>query len=192
MKAGNKRSDLDHLRIGPRLREIRKERGLTLADVARGTGLTKGFISLLERNEAAPSVATLLRICEFLDIRVGSLFDEEVSTSVVRRAKRGEDLFGGFGITDMLLTPPDQRFLEMIESEIDPGGKSGDEPHSFNADAEVIFILRGMLDVTSGHEHFRLRRGDALTLAPREPHAWVNPSKTQTATVLWIITPRNL
>jgi transcriptional regulator with XRE-family HTH domain len=192
VKAGSTRTDLDHLRIGPRLREIRKERGLTLADVAHGTGLTKGFISLLERNETAPSVPTLLRICEYLGVRVGSLFDDEVSRSVIRRSDRGEDIFGGFGITDVLLTPPDQRFLQVIESEIEPGGKSGDEPHSFNADAEVIFIVRGMLDVTFGTEHFRLRRGDALTVAPREPHAWINPSKKQTARVLWIITPRSL
>jgi transcriptional regulator with XRE-family HTH domain len=165
---------------------------MTLAEVAAQTGLSKGFLSLLERNETAPSVPTLLKISEVLGVRVGSLFEEDAPASVIRRAERGEDLFGGFGITDVLLTPPDQRYLQVIESRIDPGGKSGDDPHSFNADAEMILVLKGALEVAFRDEQFRLRRGDALTLSPREPHTWVNPSKTQTATVLWIITPRSL
>jgi transcriptional regulator with XRE-family HTH domain len=192
MRPGRSRPEQDHRHLGPRLREIRKERGMTLAEVAEQTGLSKGFLSLLERNETAPSVPTLFKISEVLGVRVGSLFEEDAPASVIRRAERGEDLFGGFGITDVLLTPPDQRYLQVIESRIDPGGKSGDDPHSFNADAEMILVLKGALDVAFRDERFRLRRGDALTLSPREPHTWVNPSKTQTATVLWIITPRSL
>ncbi len=192
MKAGNRRIELDHRLIGPRLREVRQERGLTLAEVAAGTGVTKGFLSLLERNEATPSVPTLLKICEFLGVRIGSLFEEEAGASLVTHVKRGEDLFGGYGIRDALLTPPEQRFVQVIESDIDPGGRSGDEPHAFNADAEVIYILKGMLDVSFEERTLRLRRGDALTLSPRDPHTWVNPSTTQTARVLWIITPRSL
>ena len=192
MKAGGASTDLDHRRIGPRLRAVRQERGLTLAQVAAGTGLTKGFISLLERNETTPSVPTLFKICGYLGVRIGSLVQEEAVASLVSRRGRSEDLFGGFGVTNVLLTPPDQRFLQVIESVIDPGGTSGDEPHSFEGDAEVIYMLKGMLDVTFGERTFRLRRGDALTLAPRDLHSWVNPSPRQTATVLWIITPRSL
>jgi transcriptional regulator with XRE-family HTH domain len=192
MKAGATGTDLDHRLIGPRLRAVRKERGLTLAEVAAGTGLTKGFLSLLERNETTPSVPSLLKICGFLGVRIGSLFEEQTGASLVTRGGNGEDLFGGFGITDALLTPPDQRHLQVIESEIDPGGKSGDELHSFEADAEVIYMLKGVLEVTFAEKTYRLRRGDALTLSPRDPHSWVNPSKAHVATVLWIIAPRSL
>ena len=103
MKAGPKGSDLDHRLIGPRLRAVRQERGLTLADVAAGTGLTKGFISLLERNETTPSVPSLLKICGFLEVRIGSLFEEQAGASLVTRNEHPDDLFGGFGITDVLL-----------------------------------------------------------------------------------------
>ena len=53
-------------------------------------------------------------------------------------------------------------------------------------------MLKGTLEVSFAERTFRLRRGDALTLSPREPHTWVNPSRTQAAAVLWIITPRSL
>lgn len=194
MKAGTERTrpNLDQQRIGPRLREIRQARGITLSEVAAGSGLSKGFISLLERNETAPSVASLLKICDFLGVRVSALLDTEAPASVVRHADRGEDLFGGFGVTDAVLTPSDQRHVQVIESEIDPGGASGDELHSFDADAEVIVVLQGMLEVRFAEERFRIGRGDAMTISPREPHAWVNPSTTRRAKVLWIITPRSL
>jgi transcriptional regulator with XRE-family HTH domain len=191
MKAGAN-ADLDHTLIGPRLRAVRQQRGLTLAEVAAGTGLTKGFLSLLERNETTPSVPSLFKICGFLGVRIGSLVEEQTGASLVSRVGHGEDLFGGFGIRDVLLTPSDQRHLQVIESEIDPGGKSGDERHSFEADAEVIYMLKGTLEVTFAEKTYRLRRGDALTLSPRDAHSWVNPSKSQAATVLWIITPRSL
>jgi transcriptional regulator with XRE-family HTH domain len=190
---GSTATEHDHTRIGPRLRAIRRQQGLTLADVAAATELSKGFVSLLERNGAAPSVATLLKICHFLGVRVGSLFQEDAGTSLIRRAEQKQEaLFGGFGIADSILTPADQGDLEVIESDIEPGGNSGIELHRFNADTEVVYVMRGMLDVVIGNDRYRLRAGDTLTLSPREPHAWVNPSKTRRASVLWIITPRSL
>ncbi|MFC9461440.1 helix-turn-helix domain-containing protein [Streptomyces sp. NPDC056983] len=60
---------------GPRLREMRQDRGLTLAAVAESAGVTKGFLSLAERGKTQVSVPNLLRICEVLDVQPGSLFD---------------------------------------------------------------------------------------------------------------------
>jgi quercetin dioxygenase-like cupin family protein len=80
----------------------------------------------------------------------------------------------------------------VIESTIAPGGCSGDDPHAFEADAELIYVLRGSLDVTIADDAHRLRAGDAFLISPREPHAWANPSRTAPATVLWIITPAAL
>lgn len=60
---------------GPRLREARLRRGLSLSDVAQAAGVTKGFLSLAERAKTQISVPTLLRICDALDIKLGSLFD---------------------------------------------------------------------------------------------------------------------
>lgn len=183
--------DLHEPRIGAKLRAIRLARGMTIADVAGAAGLSNGFISLLERDETNASVGSLLRICEVLDLRVGSLF-EEPRTNLVRRDEREPANFGGFGIEDVLLTPRWELSLQVIESQIEPGGRSGDEPHSFEADAELIYVLRGMLELEFASGPVRLRAGDAFLLSPKEAHSWVNPSRSATATVLWIITPASL
>lgn len=164
---------------------------MTIAELASAAGLSNGFISLLERDETNASVATLLRICELLGVRIGSLF-EQPRTSLVRKRDREVVNFGGFGVDDVVLTPRWERSLEVIESTIGAGGRSGDEPHAFEADAELIYVLKGSLDVTMGDEVHRLRSRDALLIDPRDAHSWVNPSRTSDATVLWIITPASL
>ena len=164
---------------------------MTIAELAEGAGLSNGFISLLERDETNASVATLLRVCGILGVRVGSLFDEP-RTNLVRKQDREPVSFGGYGVEDAVLTPKWERTLQVIESRVEAGGRSGDEPHMFEADAELIYVLKGSLNVSIGERTERLRARDALLISPREPHTWENPSRSAPATVLWIITPASL
>lgn len=62
------------IQIGPRLRHAREQRGLTLAQVAEFAGLTKGFISQIERDKTTVSVASLMAICDALNIQMSTLF----------------------------------------------------------------------------------------------------------------------
>jgi len=71
--------------IGNRLRSARKLRGLTLDQVAQSAGLTKGFVSRLERDDVSPSVASLVAVCETLGLRVGELFDPPQTSVSGRR-----------------------------------------------------------------------------------------------------------
>ena len=60
--------------IGTKLRSARKARNLTLDQVAQAAGLTKGFVSRLERDDVSPSVASLVTVCDVLGLRVGAVF----------------------------------------------------------------------------------------------------------------------
>jgi transcriptional regulator with XRE-family HTH domain len=182
----------DETLVGPRLRAARKERGLTISRLAEETGLSNGFISLLERNEVAASVGSLIKLCDALDVGLGSLFEPAESAGLVRRDERMQADFGGYGVQDVLLTWGGQGHLQVIESRVEPGGSSGEELHAFDADAEVVYVLAGSLRVLFEDRTFDLRRGDALTLNPRVLHRWVNPSRSREAVVLWIITPAGL
>src|SRR4051794_32037269 len=89
--------DPPHAPIGARLRTARQAAGLTLAAVAEQAGLTKGFLSRLERDEVSPSVASLVTVCGILGIGVGSLF-EAPQTSLVRAGEAPPINFGGQGL----------------------------------------------------------------------------------------------
>ena len=60
--------------LGARVRELRHERGLTLKALGRSAGLSHPFLSQLERGLARPSVASVERIAEALDVPVGALW----------------------------------------------------------------------------------------------------------------------
>src|SRR3990170_1987245 len=108
-------SDADGVRIGEQLKAARMARRKTLAEVADSAGLTKGFLSKIERDQASASVASLMRICETLGLSVGELFNAPPG-NVVRRAAYPPINFGGTGMTEYLLTPSGERRLQAILS----------------------------------------------------------------------------
>ena len=175
-------------RFGSRLRAARRDRGLTTQQVAEAAGVTKGFIAQIERDETSPSVATLLRMCDALGIEVGSLFTSPRS-DLVRVSDRTRIDFGGSGVTDWLLSPNPDVPLQVLYSEIEPGGGGGDEAYTLSADHEFVFVIAGSLRVTVGDVEHLLEPGDALTFSPRERHTWANASVTEPATVLWVMSP---
>jgi transcriptional regulator with XRE-family HTH domain len=59
--------------IGPRLLAIRKERGLTLADLAAKAGVSRSVLSELERGNANPTYGTLWNLAQALEIDLISL-----------------------------------------------------------------------------------------------------------------------
>ena len=175
-------------RFGSRLRAARRDRGLTTQQVAEAAGVTKGFIAQIERDETSPSVATLLRMCDALGIEVGSLFASPRS-DLVRVSDRTRIDFGGNAVTDWLLSPNPDVPLQVLYSEIEPGGGGGDEAYTLSADHEFVFVIAGSLRVTVGDVEHLLEPGDALTFSPRERHTWANASVTEPATVLWVMSP---
>ncbi len=67
--------------LGPRLKKLRKERGLAQVEVARRVGITNVYLSNLESPDSAshhrnPSLATLERLARVLRVGVGTLLGE--------------------------------------------------------------------------------------------------------------------
>jgi transcriptional regulator with XRE-family HTH domain len=54
--------------IGPRIRELRLERGLTLDDLARAAGISASHLSRLERGQTAPSFIVASRIAKEIGV----------------------------------------------------------------------------------------------------------------------------
>ncbi len=69
-----RREDELHLAIGKRIRELRKERGLTLKQMARRTNLSVSLLSQIERAESSASVSSLFKVATALDVRLTELF----------------------------------------------------------------------------------------------------------------------
>jgi transcriptional regulator with XRE-family HTH domain len=174
--------------IGARLRSARQAAGLTLAAVAEQAGLTKGFLSRLERDEVSPSVASLVTVCGVLGIGVGTLF-QAPETSLVRAGEAPPINFGGQGLHEYLLTAGSQRQLQVIRSLVEPGGGGGAELYALACEVEFVYVVSGELRLLLPGDTVDLAAGDAFTMPGATPHTWLNPSRTATAEVLWALTP---
>lgn len=182
-------------RIGMRLKDARRARRLTLDDVADTCGVTKGYLSKLERDHVNPSVATLVRVCAALDLEVGSLFDTAPAGEVVRAGALPRVAFGGEKMTEFLLTPLGERRIQVLLGELEAGGGSGAESYSLPLEVNFVHVLSGGLtirfdgDVPGGAvpEEVVLECGDAFTFSPRRHHSF--EAGDVGARVLWVLNP---
>ena len=60
--------------IGPRLRQLRTQRGLNLAEVAAAADISVGFLSAVERSQIFASVGTLRRLARFYRTNIPRVF----------------------------------------------------------------------------------------------------------------------
>jgi transcriptional regulator with XRE-family HTH domain len=170
--------------VGPQLRTVRLAQGLSVTGVAELAGVTKGFLSLAERGKTRVSVPVLLRICEVLEISIGSLFNypqEPVVHGGVPLYMGGEDL------QEYLLTPIDEKNVQVMRTTMQPGGGSGG---AYTLEAESIFVVvtQGQLFLEIEGEELILDTGDSTTFSARKSHNWHNPLDTESQ-VLWVISP---
>jgi transcriptional regulator with XRE-family HTH domain len=175
------------LTIGARLRAARQEQQLTIDQVAQMTGLTKGFISRVERDMTSPSVASLVALCQVLSLAVGSLF-ESTSLKIIRKNEGATINLGGTGTHERLLTPHSESRIQWVTSVVDPGGTGGGMPYSINADIDVVHVVSGSLTVRFSDTSCQLHAGDTLTFDGREPHTW-SVNGESGAELMWVLSP---
>jgi transcriptional regulator with XRE-family HTH domain len=176
------------VRIGARLRHAREASRLSLADVEARTGISKGFVSKVERDAASPSVANLVAICDALGLAMAELFAIP-RTTLVRHADRPslDGLPKAAAVRDTLITPEHERHVTVLETVVSGGGGSGgDELYTMPSECEVCFVLEGAIEVVLEDGRYALGPGDALTFGAAVPHTW---QAAGAARILWILAP---
>ena len=178
----------DTPKVGARVRSLRRERGLTIEQLAAATGLTKGFISQLERDRTAPSLSSIARICDALGVRLSVIFEREPAPALVRKHER-PTVDSYFPTQNHLLSSRDEPRFQAIESEVAPGEGAGAELYSLPGEVEFVYVLAGSLELKVGDEVHVLEEGDALTYQLSKAHTWRNASTTEVLRVLWVAVP---
>ena len=152
--------------FGSKSRVLRLQRGLTLEQLAAGTGLSKGHLSRFERGEKTLSIAALMRVSQALGTSVAALLGEgrsEAAYHLVRagegtpRAAPAED--GGYAYTALSRAGESgglSTFLVELPAE---GSRTGEVAH---AGEEGFLVLTGRVEVDLEDETILLGPGDYL------------------------------
>ncbi len=174
--------------FGARLRHAREASRLSLRELAERSGVTKSFLSRVERDMTSPSVASLVGICDALGLPLADLF-QAPPTTLVRRSDRPTiaDLPKAADVVDTLITPAGERHVTVLESTVAGSGSGGAVLYTLPSECEVCFVLQGVIDVQVEDQTFRLEPGDALTFGAAVPHSW--RADGGGARILWILAP---
>lgn len=182
-------SDAQTAGIGEQLRQRRRIRNLTLAELSQRAKLSVGLLSQIERGITSPSLKSIKSICEALDIPMSWLFDsgtvenpQEKGLVVRRGARRRLDL-GTYGVTKELLSPDLGGEMQIYLVSIRPGGQSGPETYTHRGE-EGGLVLSGTLELTVDGNIVVLYEGDSFRFSSSLPHRFTNPGTTQTS-VVW-------
>ncbi len=181
--------------IQQKIRELRKERGLTLRLLAEKAGCTQSYISQIETGLTVPSLSMVGRLAAALKINVIDLFSEisngEETNWHLPRANRKTINYPDEKVTSQLLVSRiSTKKMEPLISVIEPGGRS-DEAEEMSHPAgteEFVLVLQGEIDFKINGKDIHLCEGDTLDFDGILPHCWAN-NGLKTAEVLFVFSP---
>lgn len=174
--------------LGKKIRKHRELLGLSVKDIAEKTGVTASLISQVERNLANPSLSTLKRIADVLNITLAYLFSEEENVSpVVRKNNRRKITIGEKNdVIQELLSPDLNSQMEFLHITYEENATS-DGFLSHNGE-ECGLVLEGKLELTLGTEVYVLEEGDSIYFKSDIPHSFRNIGEGKLK-LAWVITP---
>lgn len=170
-KAG---SSADSSGIGGRIRFMRKQRGMTLDQLAETTGLTKSYLSKIERGISVPSISTALKVAASFEVSVGQLLGEEQgdeSLCIVRRNERKPFMRHGSnsGYNYEMVAAP-KRFKTMEPFIMRPPFEFETDQFFEHVGEEFIFVLSGTIQFEFPNRRIVLKAGDAIYFDSHLPH----------------------
>ncbi|WP_030885900.1 helix-turn-helix domain-containing protein [Streptomyces sp. NRRL S-1868] len=186
-----------HGREGPvinRVRQLRKERLMTLEALARRSGVTKSYLSKVERGHSVPSIAVGASLAKALDVPLGSLFTEaeEAAEVTVTRAGERQSLTdedepgsryealalraGTKGMTPFMLHPPHE--VESVPFRDHPG-------------EEFLFVHEGRAELLFPSGALTLGPGDSAYFRATVPHKVRSLSPARAALLLVVCDDRD-
>lgn len=174
--------------LGARLKEIREQRGLTQRDLAKQGGVPHGIISMIERNQSNPSVTTLRKILEGIDMTMGEFFEPRIPEarlqSVFFTPSELVDLTHQLGkaegrrptrLVSIRQVGDARRYgLQILHETYEPGADCDMRlKHPVSTGG---FVVSGEIELTVGNQKRVLKAGDSFLLDGLIPHRFRNVS----------------
>ena len=175
--------------LGSKLRAIRDERHLSQRELAQQAGLSPNAISLIERDEHSPSVATLQSLAAALHVRMSYFFDDEEPRPVLHVKAKARPAISSKGVRIEGLGMELQRQeMEPFHITLAPQSHSGDR-QVVHTGHEFVYCLDGQIEYIIDGEVYRLEEGDFLMFEAHLPHIWRNSSAEEAEFLLVLQTP---
>lgn len=182
--------------IGPKVRDLRVQAGLTLEKLAKKAGLSQGYLSKIENSRNAPPVSTLLMIARALGISMSVLFGEDGRRnriSFIKKEER-EDIARDGSIFGYSYQPLAHKYyhknFEPYIMTVPANPKRDPNFHFAHTGEEMLMVLKGKMEFYYGDQRFLLDEGDCLYFDASVPHNGFCREGDQVECLLVIYTPK--
>ncbi|HYF81939.1 MAG TPA: XRE family transcriptional regulator [Clostridia bacterium] len=160
--------------ISKNLKQIRKEKGLTLEDLSLVSGVSKSMLGEIERGSTNPTILVLWKIADGLKIPLTKLIKEkELDYTIVKdrdlKVINNESEYCVYSIFPY----HDLHKSEMLKLEILPHSKHSNNGHANGID-EYIYVAKGNIRFILDKEEFSLCEGDSIRFKGELPHEFIN------------------
>lgn len=161
--------------IAVNLRRLRTERNLTLGQLSKISGISKAMLSDIEKGSSNPTINTIWKIANGLNVPYTKLMEGiENKATVVRRdepaVQTGETEH--YRVYCYFPSTPVRNF-ELFYAELDPGASNISIGHSEKAQ-EYIFVMKGQLALRTEAGDYTLEAGDSLVFDSSIGHTYIN------------------
>jgi transcriptional regulator with XRE-family HTH domain len=147
------------------LRAVRTQHGMTLDDLAGETGLTKSYLSKVERGQSTPSIAAALKIARALKVDVAQLFSDDASTSSITVERAVTDSAERHHpVAAAMLGKAMSPFV------VRPGRQFTGHPHPSHPGQEFLFVHAGRAELSYHGDIVTLAQGDCAYIDASVPH----------------------
>lgn len=172
---------IDDLDIGPRVKGIRKQRGLSLDGLARASGVSKAMLSQIEQNKANPTVGVMYKIAVGLGMDLGELMGlgrSRRQLQVIRSDDPNQVFLSDKKMTVRTLSPLSmEKDVEFYEVTLRPGGELDSSPH-FSQTEEFLTVAQGKISLGVEDDEIALRKGDSAHYLADQHHGMRNTGRS--------------
>jgi transcriptional regulator with XRE-family HTH domain len=179
------------IQISNRIKERRREKNITVQELATQANVSKGLISQIENSRTIPSLIVLIDIIKALDIDLNEFFKDirtksKLSPILVKRKDEYEHFekehATGFHYQRILTKFIDHSTVDIVILDLEPNAT---RPLVETDAFEYKYILAGQIEYQFNDEKILLNQGDSMLFDGRIPHTPVNLG-SQTASMLVI------
>jgi transcriptional regulator with XRE-family HTH domain len=189
-KSELEKGQLDDKQLGRRLRQLRVERGLSLAEAAAAADISPSFLSHVETGKGDITFLRLRRLVRAYGIGLMDILPPtHAIPEVIRAVERSPIRSHTEGISMYLLAPDAHHTMTPVLGKLEPGAAEVEFGHH---EAEsFIHVLQGALNIIfEGGRTIKLRRGDSVYLDSREGRKTANAARGVTYTIGVTVHPR--
>ncbi|MFJ8210678.1 helix-turn-helix domain-containing protein [Streptomyces sp. NPDC096033] len=172
-----------------RVRQLRKERLMTLEALAERSGVTKSYLSKVERGRSTPSIAVCASLAKALDVSLDSLFadTEELSEVTITRAAERRALTSrdepGTRYEGMALGAGSKNMTPFM---LHPPLDAGPVPFRDHPGEEFVFVHDGQVELILPSRVISMDVGDCAYFKATTPHK-LRSLGTRRAAVLLLV-----